>query len=149
MFDETHAWFQSLPHDTEGVRAGLAHWLYEAERWNDARRLYEALAAEHPESTHYLVQLGRLAARRGDTAGALTVSEQLRRLERPYLKGQRPLDRARIAALLGDLEQATTLLGQAIEQTPLWGLHIRVRRDMDFEPVRDYPPFQELMRPKR
>jgi serine/threonine-protein kinase len=149
MFDETIAWFQSLPHDTEGVRAGLAYWLYEAERWNDARRLYEALAAEHPESTHYLVQLGRLAARRGDTAGALTVSEQLRRLERPYLKGQRPLDRARIAALLGDLEQATTLLGQAIEQTPLWGLHIRVRRDMDFEPVRDYPPFQELMRPKR
>ena len=83
-----------------------------------------------------------MAARRGDTERASTVSAQLRRT------GRHTLDRAEIAALLGDLEQATILLGQAIELTPQWGLHMRVHQDTDFDPLRDHPPFRELMRPK-
>ena len=148
IFDETIEWFRSRPQDAERIRAGLAYWLYQAERWNDAQRLYDELAQEYPENSQYLAGLGRLAARRGDTTGALTVSEELRRFESPHPIGQRTMDRARIAALLGDAERATTLLGQAIEQSPQWGLHIFVHSDIDFDSVRDYPPWQELMRPK-
>jgi serine/threonine-protein kinase len=145
LFDETIEWFRSLPQDSEAVRAVLARWLYEAGRWDEAQHVYAALAEEHPGNTGYLAALGRVAARRGDTATAITVSEQLRAVE---LRGQHTLDPGRIAALLGDLELATALLEQAIEQTPLWGVHYLVHRDSDFDSLRDYPPFQELMRPK-
>jgi len=58
------------------------------------------------------------------------------------------LDRARIAALLGDREEAVTLLRQAIEQGVNWGHGVWVHRDIDLESLHDYPPFQELLRPK-
>jgi tetratricopeptide (TPR) repeat protein len=145
LFDEAIEWFRSRPQHSESVRANLAHWLYEAERWEEAQRVYAALAEERPGNTGYLAALGGVAARRGDTATAMTVSGQLRAVE---LRGRRTLDPARIAALLGHFEQATALLEQAIEHTPLWGVHLQVHRDSDFDVVRDYPPFQELMRPK-
>jgi tetratricopeptide (TPR) repeat protein/tRNA A-37 threonylcarbamoyl transferase component Bud32 len=148
VFAETIDWYRLQPQSTESVRAGLAHWLYQAERWNEAQRLYDELAQDHPENDGYLAGLGRLAARRGDTTEALTVSEELRARQRLHVIGWRTLDRARIAALLGDAERATTLLGQAIEQSPQWGLHLFVHSDIDFDSVRDYQPFQELMRPK-
>ena len=148
VFDETIKWFQSRPQDSERRRSELARWLYQAERWEDAQRLYEELAREHPEEAEYLAKLGRLAARLGDRERAATISEQLRRLERPHLKGRRTLDRAATAALLGDSGQAVTLLQQAMELTPLWGVHVLVHQDIDFESLHDYPPFQELMRPK-
>jgi serine/threonine-protein kinase len=145
LFDEAIEWFRSRPQDSEGVRAALAHWLYEAERWGDAQHMYTALTEEHPGNTAYLAARGRVAARLGDTATAIMVGEQLRAVE---LRGRHTLDPARIAALLGDVEQATALLEQAIERTPLWGVHALVHRDSDFDSLRDYPPFQELMRPK-
>jgi tetratricopeptide (TPR) repeat protein len=144
-FDEAIAWFRSLPQDSEAVRATLAHWLYEAGRWDDARSMYQALSEERPENTYYLAQLGRVAARRGDTATAIAVSDRLRAVE---LRGRRTLAPARIAALLGNRDEAVRLLGQAIDRTPLWALHAIVHDDSDFDSVRDYPPFRELMRPK-
>ncbi len=56
------------------------------------------------------------------------------------------MERARIAAVLEDRDDAMDLLRRAIDQGvyDAYGLH----RDIDFESLRDYPPFQELLRPK-
>jgi tetratricopeptide (TPR) repeat protein len=134
--------------------------LYRAERWGDALRLYKELAEEYPENTEYLAGLGRLAARRGDREDALRISEELRSVERPHLDPIHALERARIAALLGNREEAMTLLQQAIDQgvncdrrhpmvgDRLLGHQVHPHRDIDFESLRDYPPFQEFLRPK-
>lgn len=42
--------------------------------------------------------------------------------------------------------QAVELLRSAINQGTYFGIWLH--RDPDFESLRDYPPFQELMRPK-
>jgi len=63
-----------------------------------------------------------------------------------YKYGQHLYCRARIASLLGEKKEAVDLLSQAFAQ----GYHfsISVHHEPDFEPLRDYQPFQELVRPK-
>jgi hypothetical protein len=74
---------------------------------------------------------------------------------RPHLFGQPTLWRARIAALLGNREGAVRFLREAISQglipldlTQGLGYSMWLHRDIDFESLRDYSPFQELLRPK-
>jgi tetratricopeptide (TPR) repeat protein len=151
VLDESIAWYQSRPHDTEESRAALALTLYRAERWGDALRLYEELAEEYPENTTYLAGLGKLAARRGDREEALRISDELRGLSTSSVQSAYvPLRRARIAALLGDRDEAMTLLRLAIDEgaTPFSGHGTWLHRDIDFESLREYPPFQEFLRPK-
>jgi tetratricopeptide (TPR) repeat protein len=145
FFDEAIAWYESQAPNNEALRGSLAEVLYQAERWDEALPLYEELAAENPEVPTYLGALGRLAARRGDRDEALRVSEELRSAQfTPIEMMSATLERAKIAALLGDREEAMTLT-RAVGQIQ----HAAIRhRDIDFESLRDYPPFQELMRPK-
>jgi len=59
-----------------------------------------------------------------------------------------------VAAVRGEEERAVELLGQAMTEGlfaqqwgveyPKWDFHI----DPDFESLRDYPPFQELIAPR-
>ncbi|KPK57045.1 MAG: hypothetical protein AMS21_11985 [Gemmatimonas sp. SG8_38_2] len=140
LLDESVRWCRSRLDETEGTRARLAKWLYQAERWDDAGRLYQDLAGEYPENTEYLAALGRLAARRGDREVALRISEELGSL--PHT-----LHPARIAAVLGDSEEAMTLLQQQSDVMG-WGTWLFLHRDIDFESLHDYPPFQEFMKPK-
>jgi len=51
-------------------RRTVARSLYRLERWQEARELYEGLAAESSDSVRYLGMLGLSAARVGDTAAA-------------------------------------------------------------------------------
>jgi tetratricopeptide (TPR) repeat protein/tRNA A-37 threonylcarbamoyl transferase component Bud32 len=149
VLDESIAWYQSRPHDTEESRAALALTLYRAERWDDALRLYEELAAEYPENTEYLAGLGKLAARRGDREEALRISDELGALSTSSVLSRRvPLWRARIAALLGDRDAAMALLRQVMDHLTPSDQACWLHRDIDFESLHDYPPFQELMRPK-
>lgn len=141
------------------VRALMAHVAYSSERWDEAQEQFLALAQEFPSDVNYQGYLGVLAARRADRQHAVRISGWLENLERRFLFGINTLWRARIAALLGEPQQAVTLLRAALEQgLPVFGsmpflwmsrtdLHW-AHRDIDFESLRDYPPFQELMRPK-
>jgi hypothetical protein len=54
-------------------------------------------------------------------------------------------DRARLAALAGDRERAVALVRRAFEL----GLRYRMflHLDPDFESLREYPPYRELIRP--
>jgi hypothetical protein len=80
----------------------------------------------------------------------LRISDELRALSRSsVLSGYVPLWRARIAALLGDRDEAMALLRQVMDgMTPTSDQASWLHRDIDFESLHDYPPFRELMRPK-
>jgi tetratricopeptide (TPR) repeat protein len=124
----------------------LAGALYHAERWTESRDLFRRLAREGPENVDYQGFLGVLAARMGDEAEAHAVLNALQSVNQPEVQAQVTLWRARITALLGDKDGAMTLLRQAVSQGTRFG--VRIHRDINFEPLWDYPPFQELVRPK-
>jgi tetratricopeptide (TPR) repeat protein len=131
---------------TEGRRGFYANALYIAGRIDEAGRIYGSLAAEHPENISLQGILGTLAARRGDREEALRVFEELGKIDRPFLFGSPAYWRACIAALLGEKEQAVALLREAFGQGRSYG--VSLHRDIDLEPLWDYPPFKELIRPK-
>jgi len=132
---------------TEKQRYDLARALYLAEKWEEALVSFEELSAENPENVEYKGNLGVLAARRGEKKAALEISEELKNIERPYLFGEHTYWRACIASLLGDKQQAVTLLTEAFSQGRVYGVNLH--NDMNLEPLRDYPKFIELIKPKR
>jgi len=144
-----------LASDTVGpaVRLGHALVLYAAERWEEARAVYAALLATDPKNLLYLGGLGASEARLGHTVAAEAVAARLAALNPPYSYGRSPYWRARIAAVLGQKERAVALLREAVAQgigcTAHYGEPIEdCHRDMDFESLRGYAPFDELLRPK-
>jgi hypothetical protein len=76
----------------------------------------------------------------------MRISEELAKLERPLYLGDRLYWQACIASLLGEKERAVALLKEAFSQ----GLEysVNIHRDIALEPLWDYPPFKELLRPK-
>ncbi|MDH7512468.1 MAG: tetratricopeptide repeat protein [Clostridiales bacterium] len=127
-------------------RYDLAGALYLAERWGEAQAIFEALLAAKPDNISYKGNLGTIAARLGDREKALRISDELKALTKPYLFGDHAYWRACIASLLGDKEQAVALLRESFAQGGTYGVYLH--RDMDLEPLRDYPPFQGLIKPK-
>ena len=106
----------------------------------------EVLVSEYPENEDYMGLLGVIAARLGDREKALKISGQLGAMARPKLLDLNTQYRVRIAAVLGEPAEAVRLLQDALRKAwlnPPW-----FRVEVDFESLRDYPPFQELMRPK-
>jgi tetratricopeptide (TPR) repeat protein len=147
--DEAVEWYKGRPAEEtakEENRYYLADALYLAERWEEAQKIFEALLAEKPDNIDYKGYLGTIAARLGDREKALRISDELKALTKPYLFGEHTYWRARIASLLGDKEQAVALLRESFAQGRTYGVYLH--RDMDLEPLRDYPPFRELIKPK-
>jgi tetratricopeptide (TPR) repeat protein len=148
MFDRAVRWLQDRPDEekaTKICREQLARAYYGAGRWPEAQSLYEGLLKEEPDNLLYLRACGVLAARRADREEALRISKRLEEIKKPYLFGRPTYHRACIASLLGEKEAAVRLLQEAISQ----GREYRyLYEDMDLDPLRDYPPFKELIRPK-
>ena len=126
-------------------RSNLAQVLYEAERWEEAQEIYEALHKKYPDRTASLGRLGGIAVRRGDKEKALNISSLLEDIDRPYIFGLHTFWRARIASLLGERENAVKLLREALAQGRSY---TQLHPVIDFEPLQDYPPFKELIKPK-
>jgi serine/threonine protein kinase/tetratricopeptide (TPR) repeat protein len=152
MLDQAIQWNKSRPVEemTASRREGYAITLYDARRWDEAKSVFEELASKSPKESSagwgYEGWLGLIAARQGDRVKAMAVSEWLKGLKLPYLFGGNTYNRACIAALLGDKDQAITLLKESFLQGETYntGLH----RDFDFESLWDYPPFKEILKPK-
>jgi Flp pilus assembly protein TadD/TolB-like protein/predicted Ser/Thr protein kinase len=124
----------------------IAEAYYRVGRLDEAERLIRVVAEQWPETGGWQGGLGAIAARRGDRPEAERRSAELASYEQPYLFGINTLDRARIAALLGDREQAVALLRQAfVEGQRGW---LMLHFEPDFESLRGFPPFEELIRPK-
>ena len=148
---------------TPALRSRRAEALYAAGRWDEARRLFEHLAAERPGEpsplgdhgmyglaplgdVDYRGYLGALAARRGDRVAALAADSVLAAWPDSYLLGRHTLWRARIAALLGESERAVALLRDALQQGRTY---ILVHAEADFATLRDLPAFRELVNAKQ
>ncbi len=159
VFERAIKWLESRPEEevnTWGHRYILACVFYGAERWEEARDKYKELYKELPDNiprgVECLGRLGTIAARQGDKKEALRISRLLENDKRPYLFGWNTGYRASIAALLGEKELAMRLLQEALAQGAIYNdssdYRYCIHPNMDLEPLHDYPPFQELVKPK-
>jgi tetratricopeptide (TPR) repeat protein len=143
-------WFETRPtevRESAEVRRSWAHALNLSGRTDEAYALVNALVQEYPEDLDYRGFLGVLAASLGNREQAEEVSEWLGQLDRPYLRGTNTMWQCHVDATLGKQEAAVSCLREAFQQgryhPGTWNIfHVFT------EPLRDYPPFQELMRPK-
>jgi tetratricopeptide (TPR) repeat protein len=154
VLERAAVWYRSRPPE-EAARSGyialrgLFGVAYYRERWDEARALYERVAATDSSSVTARAALGALAARRGDTATAARMEEWLAPRagthgQASIVGGEATYARARIAALLGQRERAVSLLRRAFDEG-----HgkIFVHFDPDLESLRGYAPYDELLRP--
>jgi len=142
-------WYRSRPDDkkmTDSEQYSLAGALDLAGQWEEAGKIIETLAAKHPDAISYKGYLGVLAVRRGDKGQAMEISDELSKIDRPYLFGGHTYWRACIAALLGEKERAVALLRESFSQGRNYGVYLH--RDINFESLWNYPPFKEILRPK-
>lgn len=122
--------------------------LYALQRMDEAGRpLDSLLTAMASPPADALGLRGVLAARQGDPARARVLARRLEAIPPRYHFGVPMVWRARIAAGLGQRDSAVTLLRQAFSDGREYDLWLH--RDQDLAPLRDYPPYQELIRPKR
>ena len=132
---------------------------FAAGRLDEAQRGFEYLAKNPgppleshgwinypPEKLDYIGYLGAIAARQNHRDEALRRDRELEAMTQPYLFGRHTIWRARIHAQLGEREEALGLIRDALRQgyPHFHALH----HDFGLEPLRDYPPFQELLKPK-
>lgn len=140
------AWFQSRePAElqiTDVVTWGGAH--YHIGEWAKAREQFERLYSTDSTNAIYLGALGRIAARLGDRAEAERIFAALARLRGTF--GWNQYERAQIAALVGRRDQAVALVQQGWAEGVAYNMYFH--RDIDFEGIRDYPPFARLLNPK-
>jgi Flp pilus assembly protein TadD len=142
-------WYREIPPEQlpdVHRKTGLARSLYLAEHWEESAAVWQELATSDPENVLYQGRLGTLAARRGDREEAHRISEKLGRLMRRDLRGENHYWRAHIAALLDEKAEAVRFLQTAFADGKYYSF--AYPPDMDFDTLREYPPYVELIRPK-
>ncbi len=127
-------------------RYSVAEVLYCDEQWEEAQPIFEQLYREYPDNQTYYGYTGVVAARLGEREKANRILVALYSKDEPYLFGTHLHWGARIAAVLGEHQRAVELLREAYGQG--WGYGMHELLQMDFESLRDYQPYIELMRPK-
>ena len=90
--------------------------------------------------------LGVIAARTGNHEEARRIFDELPDPGLPQSASDRSFWRAAIAAHLGEKDRAVDLLSEAFSQGMPY--YIYLHSHPAFEPLWDYPPFQELIEPK-
>ena len=149
MFDRAIEYFKNLPEKEAGTRTNrfyLADCLYEREQWQEAKPLYEALWEEDQDNgIKPLGRLGLIAAKLGDRQEAVRISRLLETHPWSYPRGYHTSYRARIAAVLGEKEEAVRLLRESVSQGYPYSNLFDI---IDFETLKDYPPYIEFIRPK-
>ena len=144
---ELAEWIRARPTQeaqTVAMRSALARSLYAADRWDEARALVDTLVGRFPESVGLLGLRGRIAARLGDRETAQATSNALLAAAHSS-RETNALSRAKIAALLGQRDVAIRLLRDAVAQGEMQPM--RMREDPDLLGLRDYPPFETLVKP--
>jgi len=90
--------------------------------------------------------LGVIAAARGDSAGARRELAWLARVTAPYPEENPSVWEARIRAALGERRAAVDALERARRRGEGFGTWVHVLPE--FKVLRDYPPYQEFVRPR-
>ena len=121
-----------------------------AGRWDSARVIFAEGVTRHPALPILLGRLATAAVHAGDTTEARRIGQVLASSNQPYLFGSTSYARARIAAALGDKAAAVDLLRTAWFQGRPIPFDDRnnedVHSDPEFESLRNFYPFQALMR---
>jgi tetratricopeptide (TPR) repeat protein len=138
-------WFRTHSQGTN-VSEELGAALYLAGNYQEARTIFQELAASFPGNPEFIGYLGVLAARMGDKVEASRHTEALREFDKPHSFGRQTYWRACIASLLGEPGEAVDLLNESFAQGNRYGLYIH--QDIDLESLRTYEPFLELIKPK-
>jgi TolB-like protein len=142
----------AIPSHDSSLAAALVEGdlLAAAGRWTAARARYTAAPVRSPSDPALLGRLGSTAAHLGEREEALRLDRALAELPTPYLFGANTYARARIAAALGAPSQAVELLRRAWAEGRPLAVDNRgyedVHSDPEFESLRDFIPFQVLMR---
>jgi Flp pilus assembly protein TadD len=139
------SWPGSPSDSTAGI-TGLLDALRYSGRWQEAAAVCQELVRRSPRDPDYVGIQGALAARLGRRDEAMRISGELQRMSGPYVFGTNTYRRACIAAVLGDRQGAVDLLRQSIAEGRPYS--IAIHRELDFEPLWDFAPFREMLKPK-
>ncbi len=150
------AWLSTLPPDTTSTEIGdgierLAYMLVLLGRVDEARvvleRAVEEERADSPSRRRMFIgTLGVIAGMQDDRQTALEIAQDL--AAQPWRSpSELVLWQARIAASLGDVDEATALLRETVGGDLSGGV-IHFQSPLLWRTLRDHPPFQELIRPK-
>jgi tetratricopeptide (TPR) repeat protein len=148
ILDRALEWYGEQSGEFTGTPAGreiLGRLLYAREIWSEAAEVFESLAADSAARPDALGFSGVIAARQGKSEAALRLSEELAQFQ-PYERGSNTVWRARIAAVLGQKDEAVALLRRAFGEGIEHGLWLH--SDMDLEALRGYEPFEQLIAPE-
>jgi tetratricopeptide (TPR) repeat protein len=151
LLERAIAWYRQQPPTlarSRVQRGGLAMVTYYAGHLDEAQSLASRLGTTGPDSTAVVTLLGVIAARRGDTATAHAMESRLAHDQGRYARYEPPpLGRARIAAALGDRERTVELLRVSLARGH-WYTWLDLHAVPEFESLRTYAPFEEMVRPK-
>jgi tetratricopeptide (TPR) repeat protein len=114
-------------------------------RWEIIEPKIKEIIIKHPDDIDCEGILGVVYAHLGKKEKVLEISDKLRNMKSPYFNGNASCRRARIAAILGEKDQAVKLLAQAFSEGldhGAWQM-----REIDFLPLRGYQPFEEIIKP--
>jgi tetratricopeptide (TPR) repeat protein len=139
-------WFRERPDEIQRESWFYVAGLNAAERWQEARDFAERAVHEEPSAVRFVGLLGVLEARIGRTDEARQIAAELQLPGDDRLRSERTYWRACIAAQLGRLDEAVSLLQRAFSEGHRFSDEFH--RDINLEPLWDYPPFQELIEPK-
>lgn len=139
-------WYQNLPaKETEALSDSLAITLLSAGQVDEAIVLLELLQQEYPERFFLLGALGVARALQGDRADAERISAQLEGIDVPYTFGSASVWQARIAATLGNKDQAMVFLQRAFSKGT--SMDDWIHRDLVFRSLTDHAPLKALLQP--
>jgi tetratricopeptide (TPR) repeat protein len=156
------AWYRSLPDSQavlEGHRRHRAAALLRADSLDSAEAAFRALATEFPEDPYYIASVGVALALRRQTKLASEIAATALDRNPPYDHGHHLYERARIAAQIGNADDAIMLLRRAFANgfrfafvggisgtasAPDGSPHL----DPVFDTIRSHPSFLELFRGK-
>ena len=134
------AWYDSLPGDERNRIRDINLFLL-------AGRLEELQAGTPPSAgppQSAFAVLGIVAARRGDKDRAREYMAEMDRQADPAVRGRSLLLQATIAAQLGEPDRAMSLLQAAYQEGVQYD--IALHTFPVFDPIRDEPAFQEMLR---
>lgn len=120
--------------------------LREAGRPREAQKIAQAFAAKDPNEANMAAITAALSAELGDTATARRIEARLAHWTVVSDPRDVLLPRARLAAALGNQAAAVALLHAACDRGCLRFEDLHAV--LEFDKLRSYPPFQELLRPK-
>jgi len=147
MFVRVSDWYRSRR--PENWRYSIFRTLYYTEQWQEAKVIMDSLVVKNPDKSNYSGWLGCIYARLSNREKALEISNELMNIDWIYPSEicDRLFWQARIAALLGDKEQAVQYLWDSYRKGRQYSM--ANHRDIDFESLKGYPPYEEFIKPKK